>query len=59
MSCGDDDVKLNSDLARGMHMAVVARSPNERISKHEASTLWVLRNADVTEAFSSSSRSFS
>lgn len=50
------EVKLNSDLARGMCMAeLFMTSPNERMSKQDASILFVLRMADMTEPWSESS----
>lgn len=49
-------VKLNSDLARGIFIfELFTTSPSERISKHDASILFVLRIADMTEPRSESS----
>lgn len=52
-------VKLNSDLARGIFIVeLFTTSPNERISKHDASMLFVLRIADMTEPRSDSSSKY-
>lgn len=49
-------VKLNSDLARGMFIfELLTTSPSERMSKHDASILFVLRIADITDPRSDSS----
>lgn len=49
-------VKLNSDLARGIFiLELLTTSPNERISKHDASMLLVFRIADNIELRSDSS----
>lgn len=49
-------VKLNSDLARGIFMVeLLTTSPNERISKHDASIDFVFRIAEMIEPRSESS----
>lgn len=52
-------VKLNSDLARGIFIfELFTTSPNERISKQDASMLFVLRICDMTEPRSDSSSKY-
>lgn len=52
-------VKLNSDLARGIFIPeLLTTSPNERISKHDASMLFVFRMADSIELRSDSSSKY-